>query len=115
MTKKNLKLEFYKEANEDIANIESYIIENYYDYNAAYKTITKIYTSICGIYQFPNSYPLVSNKKLSKFGVRKIRCGNYMAYFINCDKEIYIIGIFNNKMSINNIYRKIVERITSNK
>lgn len=114
MTKKNLKLEFYKEANEDIENIESYIIENYYDYNVAHRIITKIYSSIYSIYQFPNSYPLVSNKKLSKIGIRKIRCGNYIVYFKNCKKEIYIIGIFNSKMSISKICKEIVERITRN-
>ena len=113
--KKDFKIEFYKEALNDIIEIEEYIIEEYCDIIAARKTIDRLFKSIKEIPPFVFSYPKVNNKYLKNENVYKKICGKFLIVFRIDNDIVEIIGIFTTARAKKNIINNLLNRITQKK
>jgi len=81
-----------KKAERDMQNIADYISDELHDVEAAFKLMLEIRMQIRQLNQMPKRYPLVSDKRLAKRGIRSFPVKNYIVFY-SIDDDTKIVNI----------------------
>lgn len=93
------KIEFSKEARNDLISIVDYIKNNLQEPNIAKKIAQKIREQIYSLSNSPKIFPIIDDKFLRKLELRKTIVDNYIIFYKVIDKEkmVQIIRIIYGK------------------
>jgi len=102
---KNMALEefevfLFEEAENDLERYYLYYLFAAQDKSVAERVTDKIVDAILGLGTMPYRHPKERNGKLSKAGVRRLICENFVVPFLIKEekKAIYVLRVFHGKM-----------------
>ena len=87
-------------AQRDMREIATYIARDLLQPEAAIKTIDAIEQEIKLLKKMPKRFAPVSDERLARMGVRKVKVGNYLIFYIvdETSEIVHIIGILYERM-----------------
>lgn len=111
MKKENYYLEFHKKVGDDLLEIQNYIIDNFYDINAADRITNKLIKAFGDIVYSPESYQIIDNDQLANDMVRIKKIIKYNIYYQIKSDTVVILLVSSNRRSITNIFNELLSRI----
>lgn len=89
------KIEFSKDAKNDLTNIVNYIKNNLQEPNTAKKLSIKIREKIYNLSESPKLFPIIDNNFIRKLELRKLIVDNYIIFYkvLDEDKKVQIARI----------------------
>lgn len=89
------KIEFSKDAKNDLTNIVNYIKNNLQEPNTAKKLSIKIREKIYNLSDSPKLFPIIDNNFIRKLELRKLIVDNYIIFYkvLDEDKKVQIARI----------------------
>ena len=111
MKRENYYLEFHKKVGDDLLEIQNYIINNFYDINAADRITNKLINSFFDIVYSPQSYQIIENDQLASEGVRIKKIKKYNIYYQIKNDVVVILLVSSTRRSILNVINELARRI----
>ncbi len=84
-------------AYEDISEIGKYILLEFHIPKTSFKIIGLLEKRIATLENFPYRHQLVMDSNLASLGIRSIKEGNYIIFYIIRSNEIYVLRVLYNR------------------
>ena len=101
MSKNNYTVEIYPMAEDDLDGIYKYYFEESGEESIAIKVVGELKESILGLENMPQSHPRVLERRLKKYGFRKLIFKDYIIPFLidEDNKIVFVVRVFHGKMN----------------